>query len=97
MSIGAFGGHGLRVEINANLPIRNWSHFEASRQARLFRLEVHTNQAVANPKFGSILKHRRAHAFFFVEGPVGRVHVFQIDERVPHFQQAMMPGNFRVV
>src|SRR6266850_2080010 len=35
--------------------------------------------------------------FFDEERPVGRVHVFQIDISIAHLQQAVMPGDFRVL
>ena len=54
------------------------------------RLKTYANHAAANAKFGAILKHCGAHAFFVVKRPIRGIHVFQIDVRVAYFQQS--PG-----
>src|SRR5258708_7708008 len=59
------------------------SRFEESKQGsirpdektRLFRLEIHANQAPADSKFGAVPQHGRAHSFFVKESAVGRIQI----------------------
>src|SRR5437588_6029781 len=60
-------------------------------------LEADANQTVADAEFSPVSEHGGAHALLFIKCPVGGIHVFQIDVRVAYFQQAVMPGDFRVV
>ena len=55
----------------------------------LSQLKTHPNHAFADPKFGSILQHRRAHALLVEKRSVRGIHVFQVDVGVANFQQAM--------
>src|SRR5207244_3927601 len=63
----------------------------------LLFLKVHVDQASTDAELGAILEHRGAHPLFFIECSVGGIHVFQINVGVAHFQQAVMPGDFRIV
>src|SRR5271167_1783661 len=59
-------------------------------------LEVDTNPALANPKLRAVLQHGCSHALFVVKRAVGGIKILQVDDFVPHFQQAMVPRNLRV-
>src|SRR5215470_5904573 len=63
----------------------------------LSRLKTHPNHAFADPKFGSILQHRGAHALLVEKRSVRGIHVFQVDVGVANFQQAMTSGDLRVI
>jgi hypothetical protein len=60
-------------------------------------LETDTNPAFANTKLGAVAQHGGPHAFFVVKRSIGGVKVLQIYDFVPHFQQAMVPGNLGIV
>jgi hypothetical protein len=53
--------------------------------------------AAADAKFGAVLQHRGADTVFFEESAVGGVQVFQVDETVPDFEQAMVARNLGII
>src|SRR5437899_189539 len=71
--------------------------FRTITNVRLLRPETHSKHTSADSKLGAVPQHRRANALFVEERPVGRIHIFQIDVGIAHFEQAMMPGDFRVL
>src|SRR5579862_7722069 len=81
---------GIKISLRANYSARQES------TPRSFFQEVHANQAFTDSKFCPIEQHCCTHPLFIVESPIRRIHIFQIDESVAHFQKAMLARNFRV-
>jgi len=65
-------------------------------EAQLLLLEIHANQAAADSKLRTVPQHGRAHSLFVEESSIGRIEILEIDVRVAHFQQAVMPRNLRI-
>src|SRR5271168_3298284 len=75
---------------------RNLQKLTASKRP-LFFLEADTNPALANPKLRAVLQHGCPYALFVIERAIGGIKIFQVDDFVAHFQQAMVPRNLRVI
>src|SRR6266404_1198277 len=63
--------------------------FRTITNVRLLRPETHSKHTSADSKLGAVPQHRRANALFVEERPVGRIHIFQIDVGIAHFEQAV--------
>jgi hypothetical protein len=61
------------------------------------RVQGEAKGAAADAKFGAVLQHGGADAFFFEEGSVGRVEIFQVDEAASNLEQAMVAGNLGII
>src|SRR5690242_3699894 len=77
------------------------SHKAADKVLRGFRacwlLKADANEAGANAKFGAILEHSSADAFFVQEGAVRGVQVLQVGKILTHLKKAVMTRNLLII